>query len=139
MPSGYTILDHPADLGLEATGPTLAAAFANAGLALMSVIVDPANVRPVDHLPVVIEADDPEQLLVRWLDELLFRYDGSGFITREIDVQTISPHRLEATISGECLDVKRHTTRVDVKAVTYHQIVVREDGDGGYIRVYLDI
>ncbi len=45
MEAGYLILDHPADLGIEARGRTLAEAFEQAARGLISVIVDPDSVR----------------------------------------------------------------------------------------------
>jgi SHS2 domain-containing protein len=42
------ILDHPADLGIEAYGQTLAESFEQAALGLISVILDPATVRQVE-------------------------------------------------------------------------------------------
>ena len=45
---GFMILDHPADLGIEAYGQTLAESFEQAALGLISVILDPATVRQVE-------------------------------------------------------------------------------------------
>jgi SHS2 domain-containing protein len=42
-------------------------------------------------------------------------------------------------VRGEPLDLERHSTRTDVKAVTYHQLSVRETAEGVVVTVFLDI
>lgn len=139
MQHGFTILDHPADIGIEATGATLAEAFANAASGMMSVIVDPSSVDDNEERHVRVPASDVEQLLVRWLSEVLFLYDGGKFIGSRFEVRPMSATGLDAVIHGEQLDLTRHRTRLDVKAVTYHQLLVEENVAGARIRVYLDI
>ncbi len=139
MPVGYTILEHPADLGIEAFGTTLAEAFEQAARGMMSVIVELPSVECLDSQNVKLEAIDIEQLLVRWLEEVLYRYDGEKFVAVKFKVHSISQVRLSADIFGESLTAGKHRTKLDIKAVTYHQLIVREDGKGGYVRIFLDI
>jgi SHS2 domain-containing protein len=80
MQPGFVILDHPADLGIEARGRTLAEAFEQAAIALMSIILDLTTVEPKELRRVQLKATDQEQLLVRWLEELLYLYDGENFV-----------------------------------------------------------
>jgi SHS2 domain-containing protein len=136
---GYTILEHPSDLGIEARGETLPEVFRQAAVGLMSVIVDPSTVYPRESRPVELTASDVEQLLVRWLAEILYLFDGQRFVCKEFSVRDVSPTILSATVLGEAFASSRHRTRVDVKAVTYHQLAVREDREGAMARVFLDI
>ncbi len=139
MMENYRILDHPADIGIEAEGRTLREAFANAAKALTSVILDPAAIEPREEREVTISASDREQLLVRWLSEILYLYDGVGFVGREFDVEELSEMRLRARVRGEMFDGNKHRTRLDVKAITYHQLQINEDEKGARVRVFLDI
>lgn len=139
MEAGYRILDHPADLGIEARGRTLAEAFEQAARGLISVIVDPDSVCPVESRSVVIEAGDHQQLLVRWLTEVLYLYDGLKFSPRDFRIGRLSSHLLEAQVRGEPFDRLRHTVRLDVKAITYHQLKFRRRGSGHWLQVFLDI
>lgn len=138
MPHTFTILDHPSDLGIEATGMTIADAFASAAAGMMSVIVDPSTVNAVEQRSVQVSASDIGQLLVRWLSEILYLYDGGRFIGCRFDIRKLNATALDAVIHGEMLDLTRHHTRLDVKAVTYHQLLIEETA-GARIRVYLDI
>ena len=139
MEAGYRILDHPADLGVEARGNTLAETFEQAACGLVSVIVDPGSVRPVESRSAKIEAGDHQQLLVRWLTEVLYLYDGLKFVPREFKIERLSSHILEAQVWGEPFDRLRHTLRLDVKAITYHQLEIRRRGSGHWLQVFLDI
>jgi SHS2 domain-containing protein len=51
----------------------------------------------------------------------------------------LQQHSLRATVVGETFVAEKHVTRLDVKAVTYHQLVVEETKGECRIRVFLDI
>ena len=139
MKSGFRILDHPADLGIEAFGASLAEAFEQAVAALMSIIIEHPTIDSPEQREVEITASDFEHLLVKWLSEILYLYDGQQFVTARAAIHTLSPTNLRATLYGAPLSLLTHVTKLDVKAVTYHQVLVEESGDGGMVRVYLDI
>jgi SHS2 domain-containing protein len=139
MQPSFEILEHPSDLGIEARGSSLAEAFQNAAIGLMSVILDISTVEPHDLRKINIEASDNDQLLVKWLSEILYLYDGQDFVCKEFHVHEFSSGSLQATVRGEVFSTSKHTTRIDVKAVTYHQLCVRQDTKGGLVRVFLDI
>jgi SHS2 domain-containing protein len=139
MESGYLLLDHPADLGIEAYGKTLSEAFEQAACGLTSVILDPDSVLPAESMPVRIEAGDQQQLLVRWLTEVLYLYDGLKFAPREFKIGRLSARLLEARVRGEPYNLGRHTARLDVKAITYHQLTIRTRPSACWLQVFLDI
>src|SRR5262245_2525556 len=139
MTANFTILDHPADLGIEACGQTLGEAFEQAALGLMSVILDPATVELVESREIDLGAIDTEQLLVKWLAEVLYLYDGLHFAPVKFSVSSISKNRVRAVLRGEAFDQEKHLVRVDVKAVTYHQLSVEQNETGSRVRVFLDI
>ena len=136
---GYEILEHPADLGISARGESMQEAFEEAAKGLTAIILDPATIRPQTALPVSITASDREQLLVRWLSEVLYLYDGKRFPCAEFTIHELGPTWLVATVRGEDLDASRHHTRLDVKAVTYHQLDIQEFAGQSRVRVFLDV
>ena len=137
--SGFRILDHPADLGIEAYGKTVAEAFEQAALGLVFIIVETSRVEARECRKVTLQGSDREQLLVRWLQEILYLYDGEHFIGGNFQIGQLEPGCLEAVVYGEPFDSKRHHTRLDVKAVTYHQLKVVEKTGKSSVRVFLDI
>jgi SHS2 domain-containing protein len=139
LPEGVRILEHPADIGIEARGSTSVEAFGRAAAALLSLVVDPSTVASREQRRVSVQAADREQLLFRWLSEVLYLYDGAGFVSKEVQVTAWTPTSLEALLTGEPFRPGKHITRTDIKAVTYHQLSVWQDADGWGVRVYVDI
>jgi SHS2 domain-containing protein len=139
MRTGFNILEHPADMGIEAHGSNLKEAFEQAAVGLIAIILDPSKIENIESKKVQIYASDYEQLLVKWLTEVLYLYDGENFAPGKFEIKTLTPKSVTAIIKGEKFNNTKHTTKMDVKAITYHQILVQEKQDSGLIRVYLDI
>jgi SHS2 domain-containing protein len=135
----YTLLEHPSDIGVEVYSDSLAHAFEEAVAGLFGIILDLSQVEPKHQKKFVIEAGDKEQLLVRWVGEVLFIFDSKGFIPKKTTVISLTDSSLKAIIDGDYYSQISHQTKVDVKAITYHQLIVREDQDGAYVRFFVDI
>jgi SHS2 domain-containing protein len=135
----FRLLEHPSDIGLEVRGATAAEVFSNAARGLMHIIGESLQVREAEQRTVAISASDLPQLFVRWLSEILFLYDGERFLTAGAAVELIGETGLKAVVLGEPLDPQRHHVMLDVKAVTYHQLLIERRGDGWYARVVFDI
>ncbi len=135
----YELLDHTADVGLDARGATLADVFAQAAEGMYALMVEPAGVREVEQRTIEVAAEDRERLLVAWLLELLFLTESEGLVFRRFEVEVEGETRLRGRAWGEPLDPDRHELGVAVKAVTYHLLEVAQV-DGGYrARVIFDI
>ena len=90
--AGWEHYPHGADIGLRGIGPSRECAFEQAALALTAVITDPHLVKPLKHVVVSVTEPDPELLLAKWLNAVIFemavermlfsrfsvRLDGSG-------------------------------------------------------------
>jgi SHS2 domain-containing protein len=139
MESGYRILEHPSDTGIEAWGADLSQAFRQAALGMVSIVDDPAAVQSSIQKEIAIEGSDLENLLVRWLSEILYLYDGEDFLVGQIELHELSSTKLRAVVLGERVDEQRHSLRMDVKAVTYHQVSVNVGSSGCAVRVFLDV
>ena len=106
---------------------------------MFSLIVDTMTVQPRESTSVEIDAQDMNELVVEWLNELLFRYDAEGFLPREYSITVDEAHNsLAAFCQGERVDRDRHFLRTDVKAATHHNLKIRHDGEWT-IQVALDI
>jgi SHS2 domain-containing protein len=71
----YKLIDHTADIGIVAFGKDLPEAFANAAYAMFEILTDVSKVDGKDSFELHVSARNQEELLVTWLDELLFRYE----------------------------------------------------------------
>ena len=138
----YEILEHTADIGLMIYGRTLPEIFVHSALGLVALAVEaePAIKEiPLNHLPLSVRGSDLEQLLVNWLSEILYFMDADGWRFSEFRVSLFEGDKLEGEGLGYRRPIAQRTRAIAVKAVTYHQISVREVADGWEAVVYFDI
>lgn len=137
----YAFIDHTADVAADLDGSTLDDIFVSAAQALTDTITDIRAVRPVVTESVTLEAATVDDLLVDWLNELLFRFEVRNVLVSTATVSVSEGERwsLRAVASGETLDPDRHPSRVLVKGATYHGLHVTRDGDTWRARIVLDI
>ncbi len=135
----YRIFDHTADLGVEVTGATLEELYAGAAFALFDLLTDLSSVRAGVAREIVVSGEDPADLLVNFLREILYAWNGDRFLMKACRIQEVSPRRLKALLRGEPFDPSRHRIQQEIKAVTYHQASVEKTGDGWMARVVFDV
>lgn len=135
----YRIFDHTADLGVEITGGSLEELYAGSVLALFDLLTDTAAVRAGVAREVVVSGADPADLLVNFLREALYAWNGDRFLIKACLVREVSPLRFRALLRGEPFDPSRHQIRQEIKAVTYHQASVQKAGDRWVARVVFDV
>jgi SHS2 domain-containing protein len=135
----FAILEHTADIGLEAYGPTPGELFRQAALGLLAIAVDDAAIAGSDVRPLQVAGDDFPSLLVNFLEEVLYEFDSNRFAARDCEIEAISPTAVSARLVGEPRVPERHRWKLIVKAVTYHGLEVKELDGGWRARVFLDI
>ena len=123
----YKLFDHTADLGVEVHGKTANELFANAAFAVFDILADLKHVSPIVERKIVVDGEGWEDLLVNYLREILYMYNGEGLLLKEFSVVDIDPRHLEGKVAGEPFDPAKHTINTEIKAVTYHQAAVKED------------
>ncbi len=141
--AGHRLFEHTADLGIEAWAPALAGLLAEAAHGLLETIYDRERVAGTERRAIAVLGDDEEDLVVRFLEELHFRFETERFAYREVArVAVDAAHRplsAEAELDGEPFDAERHGYRCAVKAVTYHGLEVARTPEGLRARIILDI
>ncbi|MDX9710331.1 MAG: archease [Trichloromonas sp.] len=135
----FRLLEHTADMGIEATGDSLAEVFVAAAQGLKNMIFGDVPVTPRQGAPVSLAGGDAGELLVAWLGEILYLFEVRGLVPAEFDISDISETSLRGEVCGEPFDPQRHPVEREVKAITYHQLSVEEDGQGWRARVYVDL
>ena len=116
-------------MGVRGYGATVAEAFANAALALTSVITDPALVWPIQRFDIVCEASDREILFLDWLNTLISTMATEEVLFGRYEAK-IRDDRLTGAAFGEPIDPARHAPAVEVKGATFTELEVRRDPDG---------
>lgn len=142
--SGYRLLDHTADVGVEAWGATAAEAFVQAARGLFAVTLDcDPDAWQGEGTAMAIELDCEARtwpgLLVAWLSELLYRFDAEAFLPRAYTLHACALPGLTATLHGVTLADPAQAAGTAVKAVTYHHLRVEVGNEETRINVILDI
>jgi len=135
---GFEVLEHTADIGIVARGKGLEEAFANAALGLFSLITELNTVKEMTSRELVAEARDPEDLLVEWLNGLIYFFDVENLLFCRFEFQELLSTRFVARAYGEKADLSRHPIKLGVKAATHHMLKV-EKGNGYLVQVLFDI
>lgn len=135
----FEYFDHTADIGIAAFGPTLAEAFGAAATGLFHILADMGNVREETSIKVTVEGEDLEDLLVTWLNELLFVFDVEHLLLRSFDISLMDETALQAVCHGEHFEPDRHHLKQGIKAATHHMVRVARTDNGYSIRVIIDV
>jgi SHS2 domain-containing protein len=137
----YRFLPHTADGKFQAFGKTLEEAFGNAALAVASLVWDWEKIEPKVRHFVHVRGIDREQVLVKFLGEIVYLFETKRFLLGRVDGLRIRTEfasvSLEALLLGDVL-AENHELHGDVKAVTYHELKI-EECDGFTVQVVVDL
>ena len=83
---------------------------------------------------------DLEQLLVDWLDELLFIYSTDKILINDFELDIdLDKFTLEARIKGEQLTDEQLQKTIEIKAITYHMLEIKNTNDSWTATIIFDI
>lgn len=137
------MLDHTADVGFELSAPTLGGLFDEARRALLMVVFERPPEEGPEEREVSISAPDRETLLVRWLNELVYLIQDTGFVPARAGLEVREAGgggcEIQARLAGAPLLLEDYGWQGEIKSATFHGLeVVSEDG-GWRARVILDV
>lgn len=129
----FETFEHTADLGLRVFAASLSDLYAESGLALFSVLVEDIETVQcqtkshfrIDKDTAVSDQQWQAHLLVDWLGELLFVFETEHYLFAKFETR-LTDTALEVDAWGEKIDPDRHELVLDIKAITYHGLAVRE-------------
>lgn len=132
---GWQELIHTADWAVEVVGSSPAQLFANAADAMYTLQeADPAQPITLAR-SISAEADGYEDLLVAWLNRLLFGQEVGGEMYTRFEVSEISA----CGVRGVAYGYHGAPAHTEIKAVTYYDLSVRETAEGWRARVTFDV
>ncbi|MDE2993802.1 MAG: archease [Chloroflexota bacterium] len=135
----FELIEHPADVGIRVYGRGLAALFTHAALGLCSLVTDTDTVLERETRSVEVAAPDRESLLVAWLSEVLWLIEAEDLLFARFTIESLSDTGLAATAYGEPADPQRHPYRGVIKAVTYHQLQLRQQAGTWSTNIIFDV
>jgi SHS2 domain-containing protein len=138
MRNGYRFIEHTADVGIEIFSTTLESVFEQAGQALFELIA-PGPAEAVTPFAMETEGEDPESLVVNFLNDLLLHFEVEGLLFRQIKTRRLEAGRLIVDAMCEPLDPGGEGVDTVVKAATHHNLAVRQVKGRWHAVVYLDL
>lgn len=151
----YEFLEHTADVKFRAEGSSVEEMFVEAAGALNETIR--GDIKILEQVEKGFEIslkDDSSKdystehsgepdgkdllgLLYNFLEEFLFLLDSEDFLVAKIKEIEIKDNKLACVVVGDVADNYKFTN--DVKAVTYSEMVVKQEGEKWVCEVVLDV
>jgi SHS2 domain-containing protein len=135
----YKLLNHTADIGIEVWGKTKKELFENAVEAMFDLIVDLTGINNVNVKVVTPKGADAEDLLVNFLREALYLFNGEKWIIKQCKLLELKAGQIVAQLQGELYNSQKHLLKKEIKAVTYHGLSVRKTKQGWMAKVIFDV
>ncbi|NIM92455.1 MAG: archease [Anaerolineales bacterium] len=119
---GYQELNHTADIAIRVQGEDLGDILRNAASGMLDLMEFPPGEPSGEVLQLEIDALDEEDLLVAWLQEILYVLETRGIGLGRMEIHVLDEWRLKAQLEalGEMKPSK------EIKAVTYHGLEIKE-------------
>jgi len=131
-----------ADAGIETWGHTLEDIFTAAAEATIEVMANERRPQePLRTETIELASDSLDLLLVRFLDEIIYRKDAERCFAEvaSLVITGDDGFQLAAKLQLKPLDGAAYDFRVDVKAVTLHRLSVERTGDVWRATFVLDV
>src|SRR5215510_8042312 len=128
-------VEHTADRAFRVTGRDMASLLENAARA-MQALDGPRSARePSATEEIEVEGVDRESLLVNWLKEILYLEQVRQCVCERFHVAELDNHHLRVRVETH----KSDRSRTHIKAVTFHNLHIREVSEGLEAEVVLDV
>jgi len=140
---GHRFLEHTTDAYIEAWGPTIERAFAQAAEAFYETMLNVQKIDPILEEHIQVAGHDKKELLYNWIEQLLLEFDIKAMVYASYHI-IIAPDdrtsfRLRGRVRGEKYDRGKHGAKTEVKGVTYHLMTIEEDAKEAKIKFILDL
>lgn len=135
---GYIIGDHTADLELRVYGRNLLELFINAARGMLDYTAPNRSSGSQFHQKIDLTACDLEELLVSWLNELLYLLESKEMRAESFTIIHLSEKKMQAILQGKNL-LPSDERGPEIKAATYHQLLIEKTEAGWECRVILDL
>jgi SHS2 domain-containing protein len=128
-------INHTADRAFRVSGRDMAALLENAARAMQAL---DGHSRPTEAAAIreiEVEGVDRETLLVNWLNEILYLEQVDRMVCTGFQIYEVENHHVRARV--ETREAERRLTHI--KAVTFHNLKVRETAEGLEAEVVVDV
>jgi len=136
----YKFLDHATDAIIEINAKDLKEAFSVAADAVINLTLDQNKVEEKNSIEFESQGKDLYYLLFSWLEEIPFILITKGFAIKRIEfnIEKNESYKINAKAFGETLDLKKHNFKVEIKAPTFYDMIIKNE-DKVYMKFLLDL
>jgi SHS2 domain-containing protein len=128
----FEIIDHTADIGIVAYGKTKREVFINAAKGMFEIIAgENRDLKENFYAKIKLEAKSLEDLLIAWLNELLYISEVKLVILNKFKIKELSDGQIKAEVGGTKINHLSIRIKREVKAVTYHRLEIKKDEESG--------
>jgi len=131
-------IEHTSDIGIRASGKTLEEALENLGYGVVNLWLEDGG-ELIEEREIEINADTKEDLVVAFVNELIYLLEGERFLTLKCKVLKLTDNHLKVSLKGERFSPEKHKLAIQIKACTYHNLKVEQNEDDCLIEVILDV
>ena len=135
-------LDHTADVGFVVKARSLPGLFYWAARGLLAALFERLPARGEGRLRLTLEAEDPETLLVRLLNELIYQVQTQGRVPVAMRLRLGQGNegcRLFAELKTVPFDRVAERFLGEVKSATFHGLRIEREGGEYRASVVLDV
>jgi SHS2 domain-containing protein len=138
-PSKYRLTRRQSELAVRITGGSQADLFANSAFALFDVMADVSKIEIKERMNLEVEGTDRDDLMVNWMRELLYLYQGSGYLLREFNIREVRDTLVKAEVCGEKIDPDRHEIKQEIGSVAFHKSRMQKTGNQWTAQVIFEL
>ncbi len=120
-------------------GESLQKLFAHAAEGLISVFADPEQIKKTEKRVIKLPGTDLENLMVKWLNEILYLFEVKEFLGKEFRILALDENYLHAEIRGEAYKSEKHLIKTEIKALTYHQLALKQQKGKWKAKIIFDL
>jgi SHS2 domain-containing protein len=137
--SRYRLTRRQSELAVRVTGNSQVDLFANSAFALFDVMADVDKIEVKERINLEVEGTDRDDLMVNWMRELLYLYQGSGYLLREFNIREVKDTIVKAEVCGEKIDPDRHEVKQEIGAVAFHKSRMEKTGNQWTAQVIFEL
>jgi SHS2 domain-containing protein len=144
--SNYKFFDHTADIGVAISGRTKKELFANAADAMFDILIEDSESKNITvkgtqkrQKTVTVDGANLEDLLINFLREILYLFNGTGWVVENCKIMECGNKRLKAQLTGEPYNKNKHSIKTEIKAVTYSGLSVEKQKSDWKAMVIFDV
>lgn len=123
----------------KACGKTLEELFENAARLLTACLVETAGASATQTVFVQLAAETREELLAKWLEEILYHFQTEKLLGVDFNVTRCTPEDFRATLHAIKWNPARQLLKTEIKTTTFREMKIVKNKDQYEVEVILGL